>query len=166
MRTSSLVRASESLEARSLTNVCKPLKSVERIPECPPRSHSSYSAYLTRRPCRLQNSLNSLRKLNAILQINSSYQSSPMNTLRRLFCFSRKPDTTSKRSLTKSSIMSGSATSAALYAMTVSASSVTGGAPDEAKDKPHHLKNGKGFYNPWDSHGPMTAPQIGKAMIE
>ena len=89
-----------------------------------------------------------------------------MNLLRRLFCFSRKPHTTPKRSLTTSSLMSGSATSAALYAMTVSVSSVTGGTPEEAKEKPHHLKNGKGFHNPWDSHCPMTAPQIAKAIFE
>ena len=61
--------------------------------------------------------------------------------------------------------MSGSATAAALYAATVSASTVTGGTPEEAKEKPHHLKNGKGFFNPWDSHSGVTGPQIGKAII-
>lgn len=89
-----------------------------------------------------------------------------MNPLRRLFCFpKRAPQDTTKRSLSNSSRMAGSATSGALYAVTVSASAVAGGTPEEAKEKSHHLKNGKGFHNPWDSCGTITGPQIGKAMV-
>ena len=45
--------------------------------------------------------------------------------------------------------MSGSGTAASLYAATISQASVIGAEPEEAKDKRHHLKDGKGFTNPW-----------------
>lgn len=40
---------------------------------------------------------------------------------------------------------------AALYAV-VSNPTQVGAVPEDAKEKKHHLKNGKGFVNPWDSH--------------
>lgn len=88
-----------------------------------------------------------------------------MNLLRRLLCFAKKPRDTPKRSFSDSPRMSASTTAAALYAVTVSSSTVTGATPEEAKDKRHHLKDGKGFINPWDSHKPLSGPQIGKAMV-
>ena len=45
--------------------------------------------------------------------------------------------------------MSGSGIAASLYAATISQASVMGAEPEEAKDKRHHLKDGKGFTNPW-----------------
>lgn len=45
--------------------------------------------------------------------------------------------------------MSSSGTAASLYAATISPASITGAEPEEAKDKRHHLKDGKGFTNPW-----------------
>ncbi|KAL8694708.1 MAG: hypothetical protein Q9218_000719 [Villophora microphyllina] len=63
-------------------------------------------------------------------------------------------------------MMSSSGTAAALYAATVSPASVMGAVPEEAKDKRHHLQNGKGFDNPWDSWTEMSGPQIGWAMIK
>lgn len=62
--------------------------------------------------------------------------------------------------------MSGSGTAAALYAATVSPASITGAVPEEAKDKKHHLKNGKGFDNPWDSWRDFNGPAIGWAMVK
>ncbi|KAL9638452.1 MAG: hypothetical protein Q9204_001494 [Flavoplaca sp. TL-2023a] len=62
--------------------------------------------------------------------------------------------------------MSSSGTAAALYAATVSPASITGGVPEEAKDKKHHLKNGKGFDNPWDSWRDFSGPAIGWAMVK
>lgn len=47
--------------------------------------------------------------------------------------------------------MSSSATAAVLYAATVSPASITGGEPEDARDKLHHLGKGKGFTNPWVS---------------
>ena len=45
--------------------------------------------------------------------------------------------------------MSGSGTAAALYAATISAASITAATPEAAGEKRHHLKDGKGFTNPW-----------------
>ncbi|KAI9875588.1 MAG: hypothetical protein M1830_008227 [Pleopsidium flavum] len=61
--------------------------------------------------------------------------------------------------------MSSSATAAALYAATISSSSTIGAVPDEAKDKKHHLKDGKGFTNPWESWREMTGLSILRAII-
>ena len=47
--------------------------------------------------------------------------------------------------------MSSSATAGVLYAVTVNLSTLTGAVPEEAKEKRHHLKDGKGFTNPWES---------------
>lgn len=71
----------------------------------------------------------------------------------------------SKRTFSKQSRMSNSGISAALYAATISASSVTNAVPDEASDKRHHLKDGKGFTNPWDSWRDFYGPNILKTMI-
>lgn len=60
--------------------------------------------------------------------------------------------------------MSSSGTAAALYAATVSSSNVLGAAPEEAKEKQHHLKDGKGFINPWDSWLDQSAGAIFKAL--
>ena len=62
--------------------------------------------------------------------------------------------------------MSSSATAAALYAATVSSSAIAGAVPEDVKDKRHHLKDGKGFTNPWDSWKEMTGFGIGKALLQ
>ena len=56
---------------------------------------------------------------------------------------------TSHHSFSTGPRMSSSGTAASLYAVTVSTSSISGAVPEEAKDKRHHLKDGKGFTNPW-----------------
>lgn len=61
--------------------------------------------------------------------------------------------------------MSSSATAATLYAATVSSSAIAGATPEEAKEKRHHVKDGKGFVNPWDSWNEMPGPAIAKEMI-
>ncbi|KAL8687799.1 MAG: hypothetical protein Q9224_005047 [Gallowayella concinna] len=68
--------------------------------------------------------------------------------------------------MSTSPYMSSSGTAAALYAATVSPASITGAVPEEAKDKQHHLKNGKGFNNPWDSWRDFSGPAIGWAMTK
>jgi N-acyl-phosphatidylethanolamine-hydrolysing phospholipase D len=62
--------------------------------------------------------------------------------------------------------MSSASTAVALYASTISASQILGAAPEDSKEKAHHLKEGKGFQNPWASFA-QDRPgwQIGKAMI-
>ncbi|MCJ1473769.1 hypothetical protein MMC13_002420 [Lambiella insularis] len=62
--------------------------------------------------------------------------------------------------------MSAAGTAAALYAATISPASVTGAVPEEAKERRHHLKNGKGFINYWDSYTmSLSGPAIAKAII-
>ena len=61
--------------------------------------------------------------------------------------------------------MSSSGAAASLYAATISPASIIGAEPEEAKDKRHHLKDGKGFNNPWDSWKNMSGPAIGRAMV-
>lgn len=77
----------------------------------------------------------------------------------------KKIATHSKRSFSNNPKMSSSGTVAALYAATISTSSVVGAVPEEAKDKKHHLKNGKGFINPWDSWRELSGPTIFKAIV-
>jgi len=61
--------------------------------------------------------------------------------------------------------MSAGSTSAALYAAVVSSSQVTGAVPEEAKELRHHLKDDKGFMNPWDSYREMSAFRIIRALL-
>lgn len=62
--------------------------------------------------------------------------------------------------------MDSSATSAALYAAIAAPLNATAAVPEEAKELRHHLKNGKGFINPWDSWHEMGGPQIAMAMLK
>ncbi|KAF2019562.1 N-acyl-phosphatidylethanolamine-hydrolyzing phospholipase D [Aaosphaeria arxii CBS 175.79] len=55
--------------------------------------------------------------------------------------------------------------SATLYAIASMAPSLTYSQPEEAENKTHHLKNGKGFVNPWDSFRDFTPISIMKAMV-
>ncbi len=84
---------------------------------------------------------------------------------RTLFYSLRNSSNPRSRSFSGSPRMSSSATAAALYAATVSSSQITGAVPGEIKEKRHHLKDGKGFTNPWDSWREMSGPTIMKAMI-
>jgi hypothetical protein len=49
------------------------------------------------------------------------------------------------------SSIGGGAIGAGLYAV-VSNPAQVAARPEEADEKKHHLKNGKGFTNPWDSY--------------
>lgn len=84
--------------------------------------------------------------------------------IRNLFRSFKQPVNPQKRFLSTSPRMSSSATAAILYAATISTSSLTGAVPEEAKEKRHHLKDGKGFTNPWESWRTFSAPSILKAM--
>ena len=70
--------------------------------------------------------------------------------LRRFLCLPKTPKQ-KRRSYPSSQRMSSSATAAVLYAATVSPASITGGEPEDARNKLHHLGEGKGFINPWVS---------------
>jgi len=61
--------------------------------------------------------------------------------------------------------MAGSMTAAVLYACSITPPTSLGAVPEDVKEKAHHLKNGKGFTNPWDSWVDFTPWGIGKQMI-
>lgn len=48
--------------------------------------------------------------------------------------------------------------SAALYAATITNPTTAGNVPEDSKAKKHHLKDGKGFTNPWDSWIEKSGP--------
>ncbi len=60
--------------------------------------------------------------------------------------------------------MASASTSALLYATVVS-SQGQGLVPEDAKELRHHVKNGKGFINPWESYRERSAWEIIKAML-
>ena len=53
----------------------------------------------------------------------------------------------------------GAAASVALYAV-VSNPAQVAAVPEDAHEKKHHLKNGKGYRNPWDSFTELSVPKI------
>lgn len=63
------------------------------------------------------------------------------------------------------STMSGGMAAAALYAYSLSTPARLGAAPEDVDEKTHHLKNKKGFTNPWDSWKMMSTGQIMWAML-
>ena len=62
------------------------------------------------------------------------------------------------------SSLAGGVGSAALYAV-VSNPSQIGARPEDAGAKAHHVRNGNGFRNPWDSFNEMGAVKLGGAML-
>jgi hypothetical protein len=56
-------------------------------------------------------------------------------------------------------------TAVVLYASVISLSQITSAVPEEAKDKSHHVKGGKGFKNPWDSNLDRTTFQFLVALL-
>jgi hypothetical protein len=54
--------------------------------------------------------------------------------------------------------------SAALYAV-VSNPAVVGAKPEDADQKAHHLKNGNGFVNPWDSFRDFVGWKMGARIL-
>jgi N-acyl-phosphatidylethanolamine-hydrolysing phospholipase D len=61
--------------------------------------------------------------------------------------------------------MSGGTIAAALYTCALTAPGPLGGVPEDAKPKAHHLPDGKGFTNPWDSWRELSIPKVVGAML-
>ena len=74
-------------------------------------------------------------------------------------------DSNQKPSAAQTRVMSGGMTAAALYACTMTSPTALGAVPEDAEAKSHHLKDGVGFKNPWNSWKDFSAPGIMKAMI-
>lgn len=55
---------------------------------------------------------------------------------------------------------------AIVYACTYSKPSSLSATPENTEEKPHHLKDGKGFANPWESWREMTPYQIGRVFLK
>lgn len=58
----------------------------------------------------------------------------------------------------------GAGIGAGLYAVVSNPAQILS-QPEEAAAKAHHLKNGKGFTNPWDSYKELSALQIFWAIL-
>ena len=80
----------------------------------------------------------------------------------------RRPLTNNPQSqranVSKSTIMAGGMTTAALYACTMTNPTALGAVPEESEAKAHHLKDGKGFINPWASWKDFSGPKLGLQM--
>ena len=61
--------------------------------------------------------------------------------------------------------MSMGASVTALLTATVAQVSRSGAEPEEAHERRHHLKDGKGFVNPWDSWQDMQVFKILVSLI-
>ena len=72
----------------------------------------------------------------------------------------QRQDTHFRQHFHTSPRMASSNTSLSLYLATVSIPSIFGAKPENALDKKHHLQNGKGFRNPWDSWREQTVPDL------
>ena len=59
----------------------------------------------------------------------------------------------------------GGMAAAALYSITMSSPATLGAVPEDSAEKSHHLKNGTGFTNPWESWRDFTPVSILGAMI-
>ncbi len=84
--------------------------------------------------------------------------------LRIIFRSLQDPRSPKYRSFSTSPTMSSAATAAVLYAATISASAITEAKPEEAKDRSHHLQDGMGFMNPWESWRDMASLEIVRAL--
>lgn len=58
----------------------------------------------------------------------------------------------------------GALGAAGLYAV-VSNPAQLGARPEDAEEKRHHLKHGRGFTNPWDSWVEKSGWQLGLSML-
>lgn len=61
--------------------------------------------------------------------------------------------------------MSSSSASAILYSAVISPSQGIYAVPEDADGRAHHLKQGKGFTNPWNSYRERSGWQIMKALL-
>ena len=87
------------------------------------------------------------------------------NSLLRRRPFRRVKEPQQQRTNSTTRTMSSGMTAAALYACTMTTPTALGAVPEDSEAKAHHLKDGKGFTNPWESWKEMSGPQIARAMI-
>lgn len=90
------------------------------------------------------------------LQVNEARLTQYRRKARSYQCFLQTPQFSTT---IKMSSIGGATIGAGLYAA-VSNPAQIGATPEDAADKRHHLKNGKGFTNPWDSYVDATPWQL------
>jgi N-acyl-phosphatidylethanolamine-hydrolysing phospholipase D len=61
--------------------------------------------------------------------------------------------------------MASASTATVLYASVISSSQISGAEPEDAQERRHHAKGGKGFINPWESWIDQNGFQIISKMI-
>jgi N-acyl-phosphatidylethanolamine-hydrolysing phospholipase D len=54
---------------------------------------------------------------------------------------------------------------AAIYACSMTSPAALGAVPEDTDSKKHHLKNGNGFTNPWESWKDFSGPKLGAQMM-
>ncbi|KAF5848645.1 hypothetical protein GGP41_009724 [Bipolaris sorokiniana] len=101
-------------------------------------------------------SLVSLFSSRLRLQVNRPRFTQYQRKARSYQCFLQTPQFSTT---IKMSSIGGAAIGAGLYAA-VSNPAQIAATPEDAADKRHHLKNGKGFTNPWDSYVEATPWQL------
>ena len=79
--------------------------------------------------------------------------------------FQRVKEPQQQRTHTTTRTMSGGMTAAAVYACTMTGPTALGAVPEDSEARTHHLKNGKGFTNPWPSWKETSVPEFAKAML-
>lgn len=94
----------------------------------------------------------SLRLFKGLLKSSITHRNIPNSAKKSAAAFWQTPhfSTTAKMSS-----VGGAGLGAGLYAVVSNPSQVLS-QPEEAAAKAHHLKNGKGFTNPWDSYTELT----------
>ncbi len=80
--------------------------------------------------------------------------------LRSLFRRGPATQNPERRQIAQVRAMTGSMTVMTLYACTMSSPTALGAVPEDAEAKAHHLKDGKGFTNPWESWREFSGPGI------
>lgn len=103
----------------------------------------------------------SLRSFQRFIISSGAYRSIRSSAKQQVGPFWQKPQISTT---VKMSSIGGAGIGAGLYAA-VSNPAQIAAQPEEAAAKAHHLKNGKGFTNPWDSYTELNPFQIMWGMI-
>jgi hypothetical protein len=96
----------------------------------------------------------SFRSFRRLLKQSNTYRSFRSSTTQQTFWQKPQFSTTIKMSS-----IGGAGIGAGLYAAVTNPAQIAA-QPEEAAQKAHHLKNGKGFTNPWDSYTELSAFQV------
>ena len=103
----------------------------------------------------------SLRLFRGLLKSSITHRNIPNSAKKSATAFWQTPHLSTTA---KMSSVGGAGLGAGLYAVVSNPASV-GAKPEEADEKAHHLENGKGFINPWDSFRDFVGWQMGMGLL-